>query len=61
MVFAKMKIPNFSGQSRDFPKFKKLWRIVDAECNVNQSFLKAKALPSFLRDKVKICSNLKTA
>ena len=63
MAFAKRKIPTYSGQSGDFPEFQKVWRMVDAEYDAAQSFnfLKSDMLPSFLKDKVKICSDLKSA
>ena len=63
MAFAKMKIPTFSGQSRDFTEFKKLWWMVDTKYDAAQSFhfFKSEPLPNFLKDKVNICSDIKLA
>ena len=52
MAFAKKKIHTCLGQRRNFPEFKKLWRMVDAAQSFH--FLKSEALPSFLKDMVMI-------
>ena len=63
MAFAKMKMPTFTGLACDYPEFKKLWRMVDAEDNPAQSFhfMKNEAMPAKFKDKIKICPNLSAA
>ena len=58
-----MKMPTFSEHSRDFPEFKKLWKMVDAEYDPPQSFhlLKNEALPVWFTDKIKICPDISAA
>ena len=58
-----MKIPKFSGESHDYPEFKKMWKMVVAEYDDAQQFhfLKNEALPANLKVKVKICPDIKSA
>ena len=61
--FVKMKIPKFSGEGRDYPDFKKMWKMVADQYNeaLQFHFLKNETLPFNLKTKVKICPDLKSA
>ena len=60
MAFKKRDPPKFSGEARDYPRFKKLWRAVEDQFNdANQVQLVQENVPKAVQSKLKTCQSMK--
>lgn len=60
MAFKKRDPPKFSGQARDYPKFKRLWKAVEEQFSeANQLDTIKENVPKSVEAKIKNCQTMK--
>ena len=60
LAFKKLETPKFSGEARDYPKFKKLWKAVEEQFSeIHQLTMIQDNVPRAVESKIKTCQTMK--